>query len=36
MCVDILLIFLEIVEDFIKCIEDYGLKDDVELKRGKF
>ncbi|XP_052703243.1 heat shock 70 kDa protein 12A-like isoform X2 [Crassostrea angulata] len=33
--VDIPPTLLEIAEDFIKCIEDHGLKDDVELKRGK-
>lgn len=33
--VDIPPTLLEIAEDFIKCIEDHGFKDDVELKRGK-
>lgn len=33
--VDIPPTLLEIAEDFVKCIEDHGLKDEIELKKDK-
>lgn len=36
MCIKILLFFLEMIDDIVKFIEEYGLKDEVKMKNDKF
>lgn len=35
-CIKILIFFLEMIDDIVKFIEEYGLKDEVKMKNDKF